>query len=96
MFSDTPLLNVRRCWLAMPLVAGFLRWVLACRTIEKKQKVLFATTPHSYKNFVKSKEVYRIQGDRYLTCVTIRSFCVTATKPSTCIETITDRTAYST
>ena len=51
---------------------------------------------HSYKNLVKSEEVYRIQGDRYLTCVTIRSFCVTATKPSTCIETITDRTAYST
>ena len=24
------------CWLAMPLGAGFLRWVLACRTIEKK------------------------------------------------------------
>ena len=30
--------NVRRCWLAMPLGAGFLRWVLACRTIEKKRK----------------------------------------------------------
>ena len=28
--------NVRRCWLAMPLGAGVLRWVLACRTIEKK------------------------------------------------------------
>ena len=24
------------CWLAMPLVAGFLRWVLACCSIEKK------------------------------------------------------------
>ena len=31
--------NVRRCWLAMPLGAGFLRWVLACRTIEKKTKI---------------------------------------------------------
>ena len=31
--------NVRKCWLAMPLGAGFLRWVLACRTIEKKTKV---------------------------------------------------------
>ena len=31
--------NVRRCWLAMPLGAGVLRWVLACRTIEKKMKV---------------------------------------------------------
>ena len=28
--------NVRRCWLAMPLGAGVLRWVLACRTIEEK------------------------------------------------------------
>ena len=26
--------NVRRCWLAMPLGAGVLRWVLAWRTIE--------------------------------------------------------------
>ena len=25
--------NVRGCWLAMPLGAGILRWVLACRTI---------------------------------------------------------------
>ena len=31
--------NVRRCWLAMPLGGGFLCWVLACRTIEKKTKV---------------------------------------------------------
>ena len=30
--------NVRRCWLTMPLGAGFLRWVLACRTIEKKNE----------------------------------------------------------
>ena len=34
-----PLSNVDRCWLAMPLVAGFLSWVLVCRTIEKKLKV---------------------------------------------------------
>ena len=27
-----PLSNVRMCWLAMPLVAGFLCWVLASRT----------------------------------------------------------------
>ena len=32
-------LNVRRYWLAMPLGAGVLRWVLACRTIKKKTKV---------------------------------------------------------
>jgi len=38
---DKPLSNVCMCWLAMPLVAGFLRWVLACRTIEKKTKVKF-------------------------------------------------------
>ena len=33
--------NVRKCWLAMPLGAGFLRWVLAagCLTIEKKTKL---------------------------------------------------------
>ena len=31
--------NVRRCWLAMPLGAGVLSWVLACSTIEKKPKV---------------------------------------------------------
>ena len=30
--------NVRMCWLAMPLGAGVLRWVLACRTIEKKNE----------------------------------------------------------
>ena len=30
------LLNVRKCWLAMPLGAGILHWVLACRTIEEK------------------------------------------------------------
>ena len=32
------LLNVRRCWLSMPLGAGILHWVLAWHTIEKKQK----------------------------------------------------------
>ena len=31
--------NVHRCWLAMPLGAGFLHSVLACRTIEIKMKV---------------------------------------------------------
>ena len=31
--------NVFRCWLAMPLGAGDLRWVLVWRTIEKKSKV---------------------------------------------------------
>ena len=31
--------NVRRDWLAMPLVAGFLRCLLAFRTVEKKTKV---------------------------------------------------------
>ena len=35
-----PLSNVHRCWLTMPLVAGFLRWVLACRTIERTNKSL--------------------------------------------------------
>ena len=35
-----------RCWLAMPLGAGILSWVLACLTIEKKNESLFApTTP---------------------------------------------------
>ena len=33
------LLNVRRSWLAIPLRAGVLRWVLAWRTIEKNTKV---------------------------------------------------------
>ena len=33
-------LNVRRCWLYMPLGAGVLRWVLACHTIENKNKRL--------------------------------------------------------
>ena len=28
------------CWHAMPLGAGILRWVLACRTIEKKSESL--------------------------------------------------------
>ena len=40
-YCPEPLSNVRRCWLVMPLGAGFLRWVLACRTIEKKTKVKF-------------------------------------------------------
>ena len=33
--------NVRRCWLAMPLGAGVLSWVLACRTIEKNTQVSY-------------------------------------------------------
>ena len=33
--GQEPFSNVRKCWLAMPLSAGFLCWVLACRTIEK-------------------------------------------------------------
>ena len=37
-YATGTLSNVRRCWLAMPLVAGVLRWVLACRTIEKKNE----------------------------------------------------------
>ena len=36
-YATGTLSNVRRCWLAMPLGAGVLRWVLACRTIEKKK-----------------------------------------------------------
>ena len=32
-------LNVRRYWLAMPLGAGVLRWVLACRTIEEENSI---------------------------------------------------------
>ena len=34
--------NVSICWLAMPLVVGFLRWVLVCRTIERDK---FAPPP---------------------------------------------------
>ena len=37
-YSSELFSNVRKCWLAMPLGAGFLRWVLACHTIEKKTK----------------------------------------------------------
>ena len=29
---------VRRCWLAMPLGAGILCWVLACNTIEENKR----------------------------------------------------------
>ena len=35
--------NVHTCWLAMPLGAGVLRWVLAHRTIEKTNKSLICT-----------------------------------------------------
>ena len=40
-YCPEPLSNVHRCWLAMPLGAGFLHWVLACRTIEKKKESIF-------------------------------------------------------
>ena len=36
-YCPEPLSNVCKCWLAMPLDASFLRWVLACRTIERKK-----------------------------------------------------------
>ena len=39
--SNRSIANVRRCWLAMPLGAGLLSWLLACHTIEKKTKVWF-------------------------------------------------------
>ena len=39
-YAAGTLSNVRRCWLAMPLGAGILHWVLACRTIEKQNKLL--------------------------------------------------------
>ena len=48
-YAAGTLSNVRRCWLAMPLGAGVLRWVLACRTIEKKTKI---------KNYVFSSGTY--------------------------------------
>ena len=38
-YCPETLSNVRRCWLAMPLGAGFLCWMLECRLIEKKTKV---------------------------------------------------------
>ena len=39
-YAAGTLSNVRRCWLAMPLGAGILHWVLACHTIEKKTESL--------------------------------------------------------
>ena len=39
--------NLLRCWLAMPLVAGFLRCLLACRTIEQKEKSPVLTPPRT-------------------------------------------------
>ena len=36
-YCPEPLTNVRSCWLAMPLGAVFLRWVLACRIIEEEK-----------------------------------------------------------
>ena len=38
-----PVSNVRRCWLTMPLGAGFLRWVLAlsagcCHAVQYREK----------------------------------------------------------
>ena len=38
-YCPDPLSNVHKCWLAMPLGAGIMSWVLACRTIEKNMKV---------------------------------------------------------
>ena len=38
-YAAGTLSNVRRCWLAMPPVAGFLEMFVACHTIEKKTKV---------------------------------------------------------
>ena len=40
-YAAGTLSNVRRCWLAMPLGAGVLSWVLVCHTIEKKKKNYF-------------------------------------------------------
>ena len=42
-YCPEPLSNACRWWLAMPLGAAVLRWVLACRTIEKKPESLFYT-----------------------------------------------------
>ena len=46
-YAACSLSNVRRCWLAMPLGAGILSWVLACRTIEKNKSkiVIFSPQP---------------------------------------------------
>ena len=38
--------NVHRCWLVMLLGAGVLCWVLACRTIEKKETPIIIITLH--------------------------------------------------
>ena len=35
---QSPTCHHDTCWLAMPLGAGFLRWVLACHTIEEENK----------------------------------------------------------
>ena len=40
--------NVHRCWVAMALGAGFLSWVLACHTIEKKRKSSLLPPPFYY------------------------------------------------
>ena len=37
-YSAGSLSYVCRCWLAMPLGAGFLSWVLACHTIKRRKK----------------------------------------------------------
>ena len=37
-FWYAPLANVHTRWLDMPLCAGILSWVLACRTVEKQNK----------------------------------------------------------
>ena len=35
----------QKCWLAMPLGAGFLSWVLACCTIKKSKIICLAFIP---------------------------------------------------
>ena len=48
LLSTGTLSNVRRCLLAMPVGAGVLSWVLAWRTIERKNETLACTpTPHT-------------------------------------------------
>ena len=39
-FKSADSLKWFRCWLAMPLVADFLRWVLVCRTLERKELII--------------------------------------------------------
>ena len=46
--------------MAMPLIAGFLSWVLACRTIEKKTKVYLAPQTFERMDISKTLTNYRI------------------------------------